>query len=245
MIQDMIHMFIFSFLHLQPIRQERTWQRSPLLCLHVTPYLLAPLHPHSQASLIEKTTPQRPSLLLVQALPQWKFPRALRITIALLMGQVGRDLTGDGLRETSLSLSLALFFFFNFKVIRSLSLNCVLSVVCDFTKCRTSRRLWNIGWWKSWPQVVRGRGREGGKLPCPPNKIGMWGVFLVFSDPHRLHHFPSSCSRRFSGALSRSELYFRSWSVSPFFSPCCPPFYPKVGFSWFNSRLSISEHCWR
>lgn len=116
MIQGVTHMFIFSPLHLPWMWQEWTQQKSPLLCLQVIPYLLTPLHSHSQASLNEEMTPQRPRLLLAQKVPPRKHPWTLGIMIVLLLWQVGSDLNWDGIREKLVSLC---FYFLNFKVIKT------------------------------------------------------------------------------------------------------------------------------
>lgn len=92
------------------------------------------------------------------------------------MGQVGRDLTGDGLRETSLSLSLVLFFFF---LILKLS-EVYLSIVCSVFYV-TLPSVEHLGVYEILAdeshdrRLLGGGGEREGSSPAPQIKSGCGG----------------------------------------------------------------------
>lgn len=105
--QDMVHIFIFSFLHLPLMSQERTRHKSPVIGLRVAPYLLSPLHSHPQAPLNEKVTPQRPPHVLGKAVLPRKWPPTLWEMLVVLTSKVGAEMSSEiGLGK------LVLFLFF-------------------------------------------------------------------------------------------------------------------------------------
>lgn len=102
------------------------WTQQKSSVLQATPYPPAPLHSHSQASLKEKITHQRPRVLLVQTVHRLKNPGILWIMLIRMMWQVGAEV----LTEMSLGALVFLFEFESYQNSFSLNSMCSFYVWC-------------------------------------------------------------------------------------------------------------------